>query len=84
MRRYAKFDEYEKVRLREDKEEISECPFTQLDIPRAVTRKDTGIIVMVHDVDHPDYEVEFFDETHHTVDVLTVHESEIELWPDTE
>jgi hypothetical protein len=76
---YAKFAEYQQVRLRLDRPSVSDDPFTFLEHPRAVTAKDIGIIVDVHDVEQPGYTVEFFDADGHTLDVLTVAEDELEL-----
>jgi hypothetical protein len=78
MPHYAKYDEYQYVRLRRDRPAVSDHPFTQLDVPRVVTTEDHGIIVLVHDVEHPGYEVEFFDANGTTVDLLTLAEEEIE------
>jgi hypothetical protein len=80
MPRYARFEEYEQVRLKRNRSTPSDHPFTQLDMPRAVTRGDRGVIVDVHDVEHPGYEVEFFDTEGHTVDLITLSEDEIERW----
>jgi hypothetical protein len=78
MPHYAKYDVYQYVRLKHDRTAVSDHPFTQLDVPRAVTTKDQGVIVLVHDVEHPGYEVEFFDTNGKTVDLLTLAEEEIE------
>jgi hypothetical protein len=80
MPRYAKFNEYQHVRLKHDRPTVSDHPFTFLEVPRAVTTKDPGIIVDVHDVEGPGYEVEFFDADGQTLDLLTLFEDEIEAW----
>jgi hypothetical protein len=79
MAKYARFQEFQQVRLKHDRPSMSEHPFTQLDIPRKVTTSDRGIIVDVHDVERPGYEVEFFDDDK-IVDLITLHEYEIEPW----
>jgi hypothetical protein len=78
--RYAKFTEYQQVRLKRDRPGVSDHPFTFLDQPKAVTATDLGIIVDVHDVEQPGYEVEFFDADGHTLDLLSLTEDEIEAW----
>ncbi|HMA34470.1 MAG TPA: DUF4926 domain-containing protein [Chloroflexia bacterium] len=80
MAQYARFEEYQQVRLKHNRLAISDHPFTQLDVPRAVTIRDRGTIVDVHDVKGPGYEVEFFDAHGNTIDVLTLAEDEIEPW----
>lgn len=78
MGKYAKFDEFQHVRLKGDRPSVSEFPSTNLDTPRAVTTKDQGIIVDVHDVERPGYEVEFFDIHGKIINFLTLREEEIE------
>ncbi len=80
MAEYAKFAEYQQVRLQHNRRTISDHPFTQRDVPKAVTTTDRGIVVDVHDVEQPGYEVEFFDADGNTVDLLTLAEDEIEPW----
>lgn len=80
MNKYARFNEYQPVRLKRSRPSISDQPFTSLDTPRAVTTNDRGIIVDVHDVEEPGYEVEFFDSDGNTLDLLTLVEDEIEPW----
>jgi len=77
---YARFDELEVVRLKEDRAAISEHPATQLETPRLVTRNDGGYIMLVHDVERPGYEVEFVDSDGYVVDLLTLREEEMEPW----
>jgi hypothetical protein len=78
MPQYARFDEFQQVRLKHDRASVSDHPFTELDVPRAVTTDDIGIIVDVHDVERPGYTVEFFSIDRKTVDLLTLAEDEIE------
>jgi hypothetical protein len=80
MWRYAKYDEFENVRLKHDRAGISENPFTELETPRPVTANDRGVIILVHDEELPAYEVEFFDVDGKTIDVLEVNEDELERW----
>ena len=80
MPKFAQFDEYQQVRLKQDRPSVSEHPFTALEAPRAVTTRDVGIIVDVYDVERPGYTVEFFDGEGNTLDLLTLNEDEIEPW----
>ena len=80
MAQYARFAEYQQVRLKHNRLTISNHPFTQLDVLRAVTTTDRGLVVDVHDVREPGYEVEFLDADGSTIDVLTLAEDEIEQW----
>lgn len=75
---FAKYDEYQYVKLKQDRPSVSDHPFTQLNPPRAVTVDDVGIIVDVTDAAQPVYIVEFFDSNGHTVDLLWLLEHEIE------
>jgi hypothetical protein len=77
---YARYEEFKTVRLKQDRASISDHPFTFLETPRPVTRSDRGVIMMVHDVERPGYEVEFFDLDDNTIDLLTLREDEIEPW----
>ncbi len=77
---YARFADFQQVRLKQDRLTISDHPFTELDAPRAVTTTDRGIVVDVHDVKKPGYEVEFFDADDKTIDLLTLAEDELEPW----
>jgi hypothetical protein len=76
--RYARFEEFQEVRLKHNRP-LSVRPKTNLDVPRAVTRRDRGVIVDVHDVEKPGYDVEFLAEGH-IIDLLTLREDEIEPW----
>jgi hypothetical protein len=78
MRKYAKLKEFQVGKLKSDMKYCSRLPLTQLEIPRAVITEDQGVIVDVHDVEDPGYEVEFFDASGKIVDFLTLHEHEIE------
>ncbi len=80
MGEYAKYEEYQLVRLKADRPGISEHPFTLLDQPQTVTRNDCGVIVLIHDVELPGYQVKFFDSENNTLDLLTLTEDEIEPW----
>jgi hypothetical protein len=80
MPAYAKFTTYQLVRLKHDRPAVSEHPFTGLEHPRAVTTKDTGVIVEIYEVPMLGYEVEFFDADGYTLDLLTLTEDEIEAW----
>jgi hypothetical protein len=80
MPRYAKFNEYMEVRLKHDRPGLSDHPFTELDVPRPVTTNDLGIILEIYDLQPPGYTIEFFDAEGRTVDLLDVHEDQIEPW----
>ena len=80
MPRFAAFEDYQQVKLKEDREAISNNPFTELESARPVLASDRGVIVMVEDEQTPVYQVEFFDANGRTVDVLEVREDEIEAW----
>lgn len=80
MPKFARLDQYQQVRLKQDRPSVSEHPFTALEVPRAVTVSDVGIIIDVYDVERPGYEVEFFDGVGNTIDLLTLNEDEIEHW----
>ncbi|HUP27948.1 MAG TPA: DUF4926 domain-containing protein [Chloroflexia bacterium] len=78
MMRYAKFSDYQQVKLKRNRASVSERPITNLDVARAISTSDRGVIVDVHDVEGPGYEVEFSDDDGNTVDLLTLAEDEIE------
>ena len=78
MPTYAKFEEYQQVKLKHSRTTVEDRPFTELDVPRPVTTDDFGIIVDVIDVQHPGYWVEFFNDDGKTVGLLSLYEDEIE------
>jgi hypothetical protein len=76
MPKHAKYDEYQYVKLKQDRPSISDHPITQLETPRPVSTDDIGIIEDVHSK-QPVYIVEFFSQNL-TVDLLWLLEDEIE------
>ena len=79
MNKFARYKEFDKVKLKQDRPKVQEPAFTQLKEPRAVRVTDPGVVMLVYDVPDPGYEVEFFNEEGETLDVITLQEDEIEL-----
>ena len=80
MPRYARLAEFAEVRFKRGPVTVSDWPLTQLPVSRAVTTADRGLIVDVHDVPQPGYDVAFFHAETRTVDLRTLSKDEIELW----
>lgn len=74
MPRYARFNEFQEVRLKRD----STYNFGR--VSRVVTTRDRGIVVDVHNVEQPGYEVEFHDDEGNPLAPVTLREDEVEAW----
>ena len=78
MTQRGRFREYQQVKLKHSRTAVSDYPVTQLDIPRAVTTDDRGVIVHFHTPSGTAFIVEFFDDQGQTVDLLDLTEDQVE------